>query len=50
MTPVSAATLTSLRDALARLLANRSKRTDGRHDLRWLQPLRRAQFAQRGPR
>jgi hypothetical protein len=30
MTPVSAATLTSLRDAMARLFANRSKHTDGR--------------------
>ena len=30
MTPVSAATLTSLRDAMARLLSNRPIRTDGR--------------------
>jgi hypothetical protein len=30
MTPVSAATLTSLRDAMARLLASRSEHTDGR--------------------
>jgi len=30
MTPVSAATLTSLRDAMARLLANGSERTNGR--------------------
>jgi hypothetical protein len=30
MTPVSAATLTSLRDAMARLLADRSEHTDGR--------------------
>ena len=30
MTPVSAATLASLRDAMARLLASRSEHTDGR--------------------